>query len=160
MDLLQSLAGWLQGDFSTILNGQYELIYLSVPLFLIIYLFAQRFLLAGLGQDFASNLGLNYHQTLFSGLILVSIITGVVVITVGAIPFLGLIVPNIVSLYLGDNLSKTLAPTALLGALLVLICDVIGRILIYPYEIPISLIMGVFGSVIFLWLLLRSYRHV
>src|SRR5690606_35446730 len=99
--------------------------------------------------------------TLFrSGLILVSIITGVVVITVGAIPFLGLIVPNIVSLYLGDNLSKTLAPTALLGALLVLICDVIGRILIYPYEIPISLIMGVFGSVIFLWLWLRRCRHV
>ena len=157
---LQSLAGWLQGDFSTILNGQYELIYLSVPLFFIIYLFAQRFLLAGLGQDFASNLGLNYRQTLFIGLILVSVITGVVVITVGAIPFLGLIVPNIVSLYLGDNLRKTLAPTALLGALLVLICDVFGRILIYPYEIPISLIMGVFGSVIFLWLLIRSYRHV
>lgn len=160
MDLLQSLAGWLQGDFSTILHGQYELIYLSIPLFFIIYLFAQRFLLAGLGQDFASNLGLNYRQTLFIGLILVSVITGIVVITVGAIPFLGLIVPNIVSLYLGDNLRKTLAPTALLGALLVLICDVFGRILIYPYEIPISLIMGVFGSVIFLWLLLRSYRHV
>jgi len=102
---------------------------------------------------------LNYHQTLFIGLILVSIITGVVVITVGAIPFLGLIVPNIVSLYLGDNLRQTLAPTALLGALLVLICDVVGRILIYPYEIPISLIMGVLGSVIFLWLLLRSFRH-
>lgn len=160
MDLLQSLAGWLQGDFSTILNGQYELIYISVPLFLIIYLFAQRFLLAGLGQDFASNLGLNYRQTLFIGLILVSVITGIVVITVGAIPFLGLIVPNIVSLYLGDNLRITLAPTALLGALLVLICDVLGRILIYPYEIPISLIMGLFGGVIFLGLLIRSYRHV
>src|SRR5690606_9628913 len=139
----QSLASWFQGDFSSILNGQYVLIYLSVPLFLIIYLFAHRFVLAGLGQGFVSYLWLYYYQTLFIGLILVSIITGVVVITVGAIPFLGLIVPNIVSLYLGDNLSKTLAPTALLGASLVLICDVIGRILIYPYEIPISLIMGV-----------------
>lgn len=160
MDLLQSLSGWLQGDFSTILNGQYELIYFSVPILVLIYIFANRFLLAGLGEDFAVNLGLNYKKTLFVGLALVSVITGVVIITVGAIPFLGLIVPNIVSLYLGDNLRKTLPHTALLGALLVLMCDIFGRVVIYPYEIPISLIMGVLGSVIFLALLIRKYRHV
>lgn len=159
MDLLQNLAGWLQGDFSTILNGQYELIYLSVPILVLVYVFANRFLLAGLGEDFASNLGLNYKATLFMGLALVSIITGVVIVTVGAIPFLGLIVPNIVSLYLGDNLRKTLPYTAILGALLVLICDIFGRIVIYPYEISISLIMGILGSIIFLSLLIRSYRH-
>ena len=160
MDLLQSLSGWLQGDFSTILNGQYELIYFSVPILVLIYIFANRFLLAGLGEDFAINLGLNYKKTLFVGLALVSVITGIVIITVGAIPFLGLIVPNIVSLYLGDNLRKTLPHTALLGALLVLMCDIFGRVVIYPYEIPISLIMGVLGSVIFLALLIRKYRHV
>ncbi|ENX15729.1 hypothetical protein F889_02560 [Acinetobacter colistiniresistens] len=159
MDLLQNLAGWLQGDFSTILNGQYELIYLSVPVLILIYLFANRFVLAGLGQDFATNLGLNYKQTLFLGLLLVSVITGVVIVTVGAIPFLGLIVPNLVSLYLGDNIRRTLSHTALLGALLVLLCDVFGRVVIYPYEVSVSLIMGVVGSVIFLWLLLRRYRY-
>lgn len=159
MDLLQNLAGWLQGDFSTILNGQYELIYLSVPVLILIYIFANRFVLAGLGQDFATNLGLNYKQTLFLGLLLVSVITGVVIVTVGAIPFLGLIVPNLVSLYLGDNIRRTLSHTALLGALLVLLCDVFGRVVIYPYEVSVSLIMGVVGSVIFLWLLLRRYRY-
>lgn len=159
MDLLQNLAVWLQGDFSTILNGQYELIYLSVPVLILIYIFANRFVLAGLGQDFATNLGLNYKQTLFLGLLLVSVITGVVIVTVGAIPFLGLIVPNLVSLYLGDNIRRTLSHTALLGALLVLLCDVFGRVVIYPYEVSVSLIMGVVGSVIFLWLLLRRYRY-
>ena len=159
LDLLQNLAGWLQGDFSTILNGQYELIYLSVPVLILIYFFANRFVLAGLGQDFATNLGLNYKQTLFIGLLLVSVITGVVIVTVGAIPFLGLIVPNLVSLYLGDNIRKTLSHTALLGALLVLLCDVFGRVVIFPYEVSVSLIMGVVGSVIFLWLLLRRYRY-
>ncbi|USA54803.1 iron chelate uptake ABC transporter family permease subunit [Acinetobacter sp. C32I] len=159
MDLLQNLAGWLQGDFSTILNGQYELIYLSVPVLILIYIFANRFVLAGLGQDFATNLGLNYKQTLFLGLLLVSVITGVVIVTVGAIPFLGLIVPNLVSLYLGDNIRRTLSHTALLGALLVLLCDVFGRVVIYPYEVSVSLIMGIVGSVIFLWLLLRRYRY-
>ena len=159
LDLLQNLAGWLQGDFSTILNGQYELIYLSVPVLILIYMFANRFVLAGLGQDFATNLGLNYKQTLFIGLLLVSVITGVVIVTVGAIPFLGLIVPNLVSLYLGDNIRRTLSHTALLGALLVLLCDVFGRVVIFPYEVSVSLIMGVVGSVIFLWLLLRRYRY-
>ncbi|NIE94934.1 iron chelate uptake ABC transporter family permease subunit [Acinetobacter sp. Tr-809] len=159
LDLLQNLAGWLQGDFSTILNGQYELIYLSVPVLILIYIFANRFVLAGLGQDFATNLGLNYKQTLFLGLLLVSVITGVVIVTVGAIPFLGLIVPNLVSLYLGDNIRRTLSHTALLGALLVLLCDVFGRVVIYPYEVSVSLIMGIVGSVIFLWLLLRRYRY-
>lgn len=159
MDLLQNLAGWLQGDFSTILNGQYELIYLSVPVLALSYILANRFVLAGIGEDFATNLGLNYKQTLFLGLVLVSVITGVVIVTVGAIPFLGLIVPNIVSLYLGDNIRKTLSHTAILGALLVLVCDVFGRVVIYPYEVSVSLIMGVLGSVIFLWLLLRRYRY-
>jgi len=159
LDLLQNLAGWLQGDFSTILNGQYELIYLSVPVLILIYIFANRFVLAGLGQDFATNLGLNYKQTLFIGLLLVSVITGVVIVTVGAIPFLGLVVPNLVSLYLGDNIRRTLSHTALLGALLVLLCDVFGRVVIFPYEVSVSLIMGVVGSVIFLWLLLRRYRY-
>jgi iron complex transport system permease protein len=159
LDLLQNLAGWLQGDFSTILNGQYELIYLSVPVLILIYIFANRFVLVGLGQDFATNLGLNYKQTLFIGLLLVSVITGVVIVTVGAIPFLGLIVPNLVSLYLGDNIRRTLSHTALLGALLVLLCDVFGRVVIFPYEVSVSLIMGVVGSVIFLWLLLRRYRY-
>lgn len=159
MDLLQNLAGWLQGDFSTILNGQYELIYLSVPILIVSYFLANRFVLAGIGEDFATNLGLNYKQTLFLGLILASVITGVVIVTVGAIPFLGLIVPNIVSLYLGDNIRKTLSHTAILGALLVLVCDLFGRIVIYPYEVSVSLIMGVLGSVLFLWLLLRRYRY-
>lgn len=159
LDLLQSLAGWLQGDFSTILNGQYELIYLSIPVLILIYGFANRFVLAGLGEDFAINLGLNYKQTMLIGLTLISIITGVVIVTVGAIPFLGLIVPNLVSLYLGDNIRKTLSHTALLGALLVLLCDVLGRVVIFPYEVSVSLIMGVIGSVIFLWLLLRRYRY-
>ncbi len=159
MDLLQNLSGWLQGDFSTILSGRYELIYFSIPALILTYVFANRFVLIGMGQDFATNLGLHYKRTMFIGLSLISIVTGVVIITVGAIPFLGLIVPNLVSMYLGDNIRKTLSHTAILGALMVLVCDVIGRVVIYPYEVSVSLIMGVFGSTIFLWLLIRRFRY-
>lgn len=159
LDLLQNIMGWMQGDFSSILQGRYELIYLSLPILALIYYYANRFVMVGLGQDFAVNLGLHYKQVMFIGLVLISVMTAVVIVTVGAIPFLGLIVPNIVSLYLGDQIRNTMSHTALLGALLVLLCDVFGRLVIFPYELPISLIMGVLGSVMFLWLLIRRMQH-
>lgn len=158
-DLLQNINAWLQGDFSSVLSGRYETLFLSVPALIFAYLYAQRFVLAGMGEDFATNLGLNYKRTLNLGLVLVSIVTAVVIVTVGSIPFLGLIVPNLVALYLGDNLKLTLPHTAVVGALLVLACDIIGRVVIYPYEISVSLMMGVIGSAVFLTMLLRRYRH-
>ena len=88
-----------------------------------------------------------------------SVITSVVVVTIGSIPFIGLIVPNIVSIYKGDNMKKSFSEVALLGALFVLICDILGRIIIYPYEVPISVIITVIGSVVFLILIFRRYRY-
>ena len=158
-DLLQNLSGWLQGDFSLIMAGRYELLYVSLPMLIIAYLFAQRFSIVGMGQDFATNLGLNYKQVLYLGLVIVSVVSSIIIISVGVIPFLGLIIPNLVTLYLGDNLKKVLSHTALLGAVFVLCCDILGRLVIYPYEIAINVVVGVFGSAIFLGLLLRRYRY-
>ena len=158
-DLLQNLSGWLQGDFSLIMAGRYELLYVSLPMLIIAYLFAQRFSIVGMGQDFATNLGLNYKQVLYLGLVIVSVVSSIIIISVGVIPFLGLIIPNLVTLYLGDNLKKVLSHTALLGAIFVLCCDILGRLVIYPYEIAINVVVGVFGSAIFLGLLLRRYRY-
>ena len=158
-DLLQNINAWLQGDFSSVLSGRYETLFVSIPALLLAYVFAQRFVLAGLGEDFAVNLGVNYKRTMALGLVLVSIVTAVVIVTVGSIPFLGLIVPNLVALYLGDNLKLTLPHTAVVGALLVLVCDLTGRLVIYPYEVSVSLIMGIIGSAVFLSMLLKRYRH-
>ena len=158
-DLLQNINAWLQGDFSSVLSGRYETLFVSIPALLLAYVFAQHFVLAGMGEDFAVNLGVNYKRTMALGLVLVSIVTAVVIVTVGSIPFLGLIVPNLVALYLGDNLKLTLPHTAVVGALLVLVCDLTGRLVIYPYEISVSLIMGIIGSVVFLSMLLKRYRH-
>lgn len=158
-DLLQNLSGWLQGDFSLVMSGRYELLYFSLPMLIISYLFAQRFSIVGMGKDFATNLGLNYNQVLYIGLLIVSTVSSIIIVSVGVIPFLGLIVPNLVTLYLGDNLKKILSHTALLGAVFVLFCDILGRGLIYPYEISINAVVGVMGSGIFLYFLLKRYRH-
>ncbi|WP_268739349.1 MULTISPECIES: ABC transporter permease [unclassified Avibacterium] len=155
-DLLQNLSGWLQGDFSLVMAGRYEMLYFSIPALMLAYLFANRFSIVGMGQDFAVNLGLNYQQVLYLGLAIVATVSSIIIVSVGVIPFLGLIIPNIVTLYLGDNLKKVLSHTALLGAVFVLFCDILGRALIYPYEISINAIVGVFGSAIFLYMLLKQ----
>ncbi|MDU5696755.1 MAG: iron chelate uptake ABC transporter family permease subunit [Haemophilus parainfluenzae] len=159
LKLLQNLSGWLQGDFSLVMSGRYELLYFSIPTLIVAYLFAHRFSIVGMGKDFAVNLGLNYNQVLYLGLLIVAVVSSIIIVSVGVIPFLGLIIPNIVTLYLGDNLKKVLSHTALLGAVFVLFCDILGRSVIYPYEISINAVVGVFGSGIFLFLLLKRYRN-
>src|SRR5699024_810379 len=158
-DLIQNMTSWMQGDFSMIMSGNYELMFISIPILAIAYFYAYKFTIAGMGEDFSKNLGLNYRQVVNLGLIIVVLVTASVVLSVGMIPFLGLIIPNIVTIYQGDHLKKSLLHTALLGAVFVLICDIIGRVIIYPYEIPISLTVGAIGSAIFIYLLVRRRKY-
>ncbi len=155
-DLLQSLSAWTNGDFSGILRGRYELLYLVGALTVVAYLFANRFTLAGMGRDVAVNLGVNYELVLYGGMALAASVTAVVVVVVGEIPFLGLVVPNLVTMVMGDNLRRVLPATAIGGASLVLACDILSRTIRYPYEVPVGTIVGVGGGLIFLLFVLRS----
>ncbi|GGD28550.1 ABC transporter permease [Aureimonas glaciei] len=155
-DMMQSLGAWTTGDFSGVLRGRYELLWIAFALTGLAYVAADRFTVAGLGEDFATSLGLNYRKVLALGLVIVAMVTAVVVVSVGSIPFLGLIVPNVVSLIMGDNVRRSLPFVALLGAGFVLACDILGRLVRYPYEIPIGTVMGIIGSGLFLYLLLRK----
>ncbi len=95
------------------------------------------------------------------GLFIVASITAVVVFcTVGRIPFVGLIIPNLVSNFMGDNMRHTAPWIAMSGAGMVLICDFLRRIIHPSLEIPINTIMGVIGSFIFMILLLRWRKRL
>jgi iron-siderophore transport system permease protein len=155
-DLLQLVDVWTTGSFSRVLRGRYEPLYAVLVGGVVAYVFAARFTVVGLGEQFAKNLGVNYHAVLNLGLVIASVNTAVVVVVVGAIPFLGLIVPNVVSMIAGDNLSRTLPITAIAGAGFVLACDVVGRIVRHPYEVPVGTIAGVLGALAFVVLILRA----
>ncbi len=157
-DLIQNINSWLQGSFSMVTKGRYEIIYITIPLGILAYLFANKFTIAGMGEDFSKNLGLNYHLVVNIGLTIVSLISSAVLVTIGSIPFIGLVVPNIVSMIRGDNLKNSLGTTALLGAVFLLFADILGRVLIYPYEISISLTVGVLGSIIFIYLIFKGVK--
>ncbi|MBF8807110.1 MAG: iron chelate uptake ABC transporter family permease subunit [Enterococcus lacertideformus] len=157
--LIQNMSSWLQGNFATILRGNYELLYLTIPLLLVIYLFAYQFTLVGLGESFAVNLGIDYKKMQLLGIGIVSLASAVVLLMVGSIPFLGVIIPNITAKLYGDQVHKTLGITALLGSVFLLFCDIVARIVIYPYEIPVSVIVGIIGAVVFLYLLVRGKKN-
>lgn len=146
----QSLSATLVGDFSLIIKGRYEIVFLVVPLVIIAFIYANHFNVVGMGEDFASNLGISYNTVLLMGLSIAALITASVVVTVGTISYIGLIVPNIVSMFRGDKIRGSLLDVALFGALFVLVCDVIGRLIIHPYELPVDLVAGVIGSAIFI----------
>ncbi len=158
-EMLQMLSVWQQGDFSGVLLGRYELLWLTGILAVCAYLIADQLTIVGLGETVAVNLGLNREVILWAGLVIVALITSLVVVTIGNIPFIGLVVPNIVSRLMGDKLRQSLPAVALLGASLVLLCDIIGRVVVFPFEIPVSVIFGVLGTALFLWLLLRKPAH-
>ncbi|MBB94135.1 MAG: iron ABC transporter permease [Rhodobacteraceae bacterium] len=159
-DLLQFVGIWQLGEFSGVVQGRYELLWIIAGLGGLLYLLADRFTLLGLGEAQSRALGLGYHQTRALGLIIVAAITAVVVVTVGAFPFVGLVIPNIVSRWRGDNLRANLPLIAAGGAMLVLAADIIGRLIVFPFEIPAATIFAVFGSAIFLWLLFAAPSRV
>jgi iron complex transport system permease protein len=158
-EMIQSLRAWSNGDFSAIVDGRYEMLYLSLAVTVLACLAADRFTVAGLGESFATNLGLNYKALVWQGLIVVAVVTACIVVTVGSIPFVGLIVPNVVRLLVGDNVRRSVLWVAAAGAGLTLACDLVGRLVIAPYEIPVGTVMGVVGSALFLVILLRQRKR-
>ncbi|MDQ0735684.1 ABC transporter permease [Arthrobacter agilis] len=154
-DLLQTLNTWMIGDFSGLVRGRYELLWIVAALAVVGYVCADRFTVAGMGEEFTTNLGLDYRRTMNLGLVLVSLISAVVVVVVGAVPFLGLIVPNLVSLLIGDNVRRAVPWIAVFGAGFLLACDILGRIIRFPYEVPVGVIVSVAGSALFITLLVR-----
>ena len=158
-EMTQALSSWLTGSFSTIIRGRYEIVWLTVPMVILAFLFANHFNIVGMGKDFSKNLGVPYNAVLFLGLTIAAMITASIVVVVGSISYIGLIVPNLVAMFKGDGIRGTLVDTALFGALFVLVCDMIGRVVIMPYELPIELIVGVLGSLIFISMLIYRLNH-
>lgn len=158
-DLLQGLGSWLYGDFSAIIKGKYELLFIGIPMVIIAYIYSTRFNIIGIGKDFSRNVGLNYNTTRDIGLTIISVLSSITIVIVGQIPFIGLIVPNIVYILYGENLKHNIPYIAIFGSIFVLICDILSRVILYPYEISVSLVTDIIGSVVFLYLIYRSKNN-
>lgn len=159
-DLLQFVGTWLMsGEFSGVIAGRYELLWVAGAAAGLAWFAADRFAILSLGDQVATGLGLSTRGVMRLGMVVVSVVSAMVVTTVGMIPFVGLVVPNIAARLMGDNLRASIPVVAAGGAGLLLACDLLGRIIRHPYEIPVGTILGIVGSAIFLWLLYRPASH-
>jgi iron complex transport system permease protein len=158
-NLLQSLSAWRSGGFSGIVRGHYEPLWVVLAVAVTAFLLADRFTAAGLGKDLATGLGLRYELVVLLGSAMVATVTGVTAVVVGFLPFLGLVIPNIVRLAIGDDLRRSLPWVSVLGAIFILACDLVGRVVVFPLEVPVSLVLGIVGATIFAALVLRIRRR-
>lgn len=154
-DMVQYLEVWTIGEFSGVLRGRYEILWAAALMVALAWWTADRLTVLSLGEETAVGLGLDYARMMQVGLLIVSVTAAVTVVTVGLIPFVGLVAPNLVTRLRGDDVRGALPFVALSGAALTLACDLAGRLLRYPYEIPVGVVLGVVGAGLFLALLFR-----
>ncbi|HIT89323.1 MAG TPA: iron chelate uptake ABC transporter family permease subunit [Candidatus Merdenecus merdavium] len=157
--MTQNIENWFVGSFAPVQAGRYEYLWFIVIITIVIFIYADRFTLAGLGEDVATSLGVNYNKIVILGTGLISLAVGIVTAVIGNLPFLGLIVPNIVSMYRGDDLRSNLPWVCVVGMGVIILCDIISRTIIMPFEVPVSLILGTLGSFIFIMILMKQRRQ-
>jgi iron complex transport system permease protein len=158
-NMSQVIEGWFIGSFAPVQAGKYEYLWFIVIVTMIVFLYANRLTLAGLGEEVATTLGVNYNRLIILANALIAVTVGIVAAVIGNIPFLGLIVPNIISMIRGDDLRSNLPWVCVLGMGTITLCDIIARAVIMPFEVPVSLILGTVGAVVFILILLRQRKH-
>ncbi|WP_425292274.1 ABC transporter permease [Corynebacterium mayonis] len=158
-NLLQSLGVWFAGSFTSVIAGQYEVLWVVLVVVIAVFYYADKLTVAGLGEDIATNVGINYNRIVLVGTGLVAVAAGVVTVVVGHLPFLGLIVPNLVSMLRGDDIRSNLPWVCVLGIGTVTVCDLLGRTIIAPFEMPVSVILGIVGAFVFILLIVRQTRR-
>jgi len=157
-NMSQVIEGWFIGSFAPVQAGRYEYLWIIILVTFFIFLYANRLTLAGLGEDVATALGVNYKRLILLANLLIAVAVGIVASVIGNLPFLGLIVPNIISMIRGDDLRSNLPWVCVMGMGTIMLCDIISRVIIMPFEVPVSLILGTVGAVVFILILLRQRR--
>ncbi|KTR85878.1 ABC transporter permease [Leucobacter chromiiresistens] len=154
-NLLQMIGTWFMGSFTSVVRGRYEVLWVVGIVTLLVFVLADRLTVAGLGEEIATSVGVRYELVLVAGTALVAVAAGVTTVVVGFLPFLGLVVPNVVAMIRGDHVRSNLPWVCLGGIALVTACDLIGRTVRMPFEVPVSMVLGIVGSVAFITILLR-----
>src|SRR5690625_5838208 len=131
-DMLQNLGIWFAGSFTGVTRGRYELLWIVAATTIVVYFIADRFTVAGLGEEIATSVGLNYRAVVLIGISIVAITTGVVSVVVGSLPFLGLVVPNLGSMFRGDKLRSTLTWDVMVGLTGITLTDSIRNTPLMP----------------------------
>ena len=156
-DRVQGALLWMVGGLAARSWPQVYVLfpYTAVGLFLA-FLGARRLTILSLGDETAKGLGLPVEQTRFMMTAVAALLAAGAVSIAGLIGFVGLVVPHIVRLLIGNDYAYLLPSSALLGAIVLVVSDTVGRVMLSPIEIPVGIIMAFFGAPFFLYVLRRD----
>jgi len=158
-DNINGIVFWMMGSLnesnSTMIN---VMIILSLVCLVISYLFVMPLNALRLGEEKAKHLGFNANSVIRILFIITSLLTGACIAVAGVIGFVGLVIPHIVRLWVGTDYRILLISSFLSGAIFLILCDVMARTIISPNELPIGVITGILGGVLFIVLLSNSRR--
>jgi iron complex transport system permease protein len=159
-DRLGGVIHWLNGALNNLVwEDVRNLFFLGMPAVILLLFLAPKLNLVLLGDDVMHNLGvpITLYRLAFS--LLAVYFTAISVAYTGVIGFVGLIVPHIGRLIVGNNQKVLLPMTILLGANLLLLADTVSRVIVAPQEIPVGTVMSLLGGPFFLYLLLRTRKN-
>lgn len=129
-----------------------------LPCLAVLMLLAGELDVLALGEDVAHSLGLRVRAVRLALLALAAALAGAAVSFAGLLGFVGLVAPHIARRLVGSEARCFLPGAALLGAVLLTLCDVAARVLFAPFELPVGIVLSLAGGPFFLWLLFRQKR--
>jgi len=153
---LRSLTFWTMGSFGGVTWPLLIPVIIIIALAIIIMIpYSRQLDLLQLGEPEAFRLGVDVQKLKYTIILTCAASVGASVALSGMIGFVGLIVPHLTRLLGGVNHNYVLPGSALMGAALMIIADLIARVIIQPAELPIGLITSAIGSPFFLWLIFK-----
>ena len=156
---IQSIVYWMMGSLNESNQALISIVViLSLLCLAVSYIFVMPLNALRLGEERAKHLGVNSNVIIRILFIITSLLTGAAISVAGVIGFVGLVIPHIVRLWVGSDYRIMLIASFLSGSTFLLICDVIARTVISPNELPIGVITGIVGGIVFIVLLTKSRK--
>jgi iron complex transport system permease protein len=157
---VQQILFWLSGGFSGRgWNEFYISFVFSITGIIATVLISSDLNLLSLGDEMSSSLGINLKRTQILSIIISSLLAASAVSVAGIITFVGLVIPNIANLLIGNDYRYTVPCSIILGALFLLVSDTIARLIISPSEVPVSIITSLLGGPVFIYLIFKMDRQ-
>lgn len=158
-DQLRDLTFWRLGSLG---GATWDAVAMAAPLVLATVLLtpflARPLDLLSLGEREAGHLGVDTERVRVAAIALAALGVGAAVAVAGTVVFVGLVVPHMVRLLAGPRHATLLPASAVGGALLLVLADVVARTAAAPVELPLGVVTGLVGGPFFLWLLHRTRR--
>lgn len=158
-DNLHGIVFWIMGSLDEPDTGLIKLtLFASLLVLVISYLFVQPLNALRLGEEKAMHLGFNTNVVIRVLFVMASLLAGICVSVAGVIGFVGLIIPHVLRLLFGSDYRFLLVGSFLLGGIFLVLSDVVARTIISPNELPIGVITGIIGGVVFLLLMSQNRK--